>query len=109
MDYCGPIGLPHSKFLTWHEDDQDKALAWTLAQRAKCQSCGTVPEDWLDEDGEDREPPPYVAKTRICLGCVQLDEKSQEIPDDKKPHFQVYLQPNLGEPDGPVRQDRTPG
>lgn len=93
MDYCGPIGLPHSQFLGWSYDDQDKAIAWSLDRKSKCGTCGTVTSEWLDEEGRDREPPPYEAKTQICLGCQSLADKQNEIPEDRRSFTQVYFQP----------------
>lgn len=104
MDYCAPIGLAHSTFLGWSTDDQDKAVAWALLQKeeavasaARCQQCGTLPSDWLDEEGRDRMPPPYIARTELCVGCHVLEDTVQEIPEAARRHTHVYLVPYTGE------------
>jgi hypothetical protein len=93
MDYCGPRGIPHSKFLTWSEGDQDKAIAWMLADLTRCPTCGTVPEDWLDEDGKDREPPPFEARSKRCVGCATILDVRKQIPDESQQSVHVYLVP----------------
>lgn len=118
MDYCGPIGLAHSQFLTWDIDDQDKAMAWSLvkldeeaAHAARCKQCGTLPDEWLDEEGRDREPPPYVAKSILCVGCHTIEDKISEIPEAARLHTHVYLTPYVEEEEDGIsdRQDRTTG
>ena len=84
MAYCGPHGIPHSAFIKWDPLDQDKALAWVIAERQRCSNCGTVPSDWLDGTGADREPPPYVATSELCVGCATLREKLEEIPEEQR-------------------------
>lgn len=108
MDYCGPLGLRHSEFHSWPQDDQDKAIAWTLGKARRCGQCGTVSDDWLDEEGEYREPPPYLAKSKLCGGCQAIHDKMDLIPDDRKSFTHVYLEPWSS--DGiDVRQDRPTG
>lgn len=82
MAYCGPIGLPHSRFLGWDELDQDKSIAWMLDERAKCPECGTYPDEWLDDSGRDVDPPPYVTEIVRCIGCVHQDDAHKRIPKD---------------------------
>ncbi len=90
LDYCGPRGLPHSEFLTWSEDDQDKALAWLRAEQAKCSECGTVPEEWVAGDGvRPAIPPPYEVDTMVCYGC------------EERERFGRYLDGERGEGSGP--------
>lgn len=72
MDYCGPRALPHSQFLRWSRDDQDKAIAWMQHTQAKCPNCGTFPEDWLTSEGRMKIPPPFEAHDRTCYGCQQI-------------------------------------
>lgn len=109
MSYCAPIGLPHSQFLSWDQDDQDKALAFTVEQRRACSGCGTVTDDWFDEEGQDRVIPPYVAKTKYCPGCHELADTQAEIPEDRKSFTYVYLEPWSAEDGISVRQDRPSG
>jgi hypothetical protein len=93
MDYCGPRGIPHSVFAGWDPLDQDKAIMHMLHGRLACGSCGTVPGDWLDDKGEDREPPPYVAVAELCVGCAAIEDKISEIPEKDRSHYHVHLVP----------------
>lgn len=63
MDYCGPAGIPHSRFLGWSQGDRDKALWWSIHRRQRCPHCGTRPEDWEDD------PNAFVAEPVHCRGC----------------------------------------
>lgn len=36
-----------------------------------CPECGTDPSDWLDEGGRRIMPPPFLAQTIRCYGCVE--------------------------------------
>lgn len=73
-----PLGIPHSTFLAWSADDQDKALAWMVRKSEACPSCGTNPDTWVTPDGELVIPPPYEPHSFKCEGCRQrsLFEKS---------------------------------
>lgn len=79
MAYCVPKGIPHSVFLKWNEDDQDKALGWELYQRQLCSGCGTEPSEWVDEDGFPVFPPPYQPNSTRCYGCVTLNEENRKF------------------------------
>lgn len=37
--YCAPLGIPHTTFLGWSDDDQAKALAWQTQDDDKCPGC----------------------------------------------------------------------
>jgi hypothetical protein len=92
MEFCAQHGIPHSVFLGWKIDDQDKALAWMLYERSRCPRCGTFPEEWLDEDGRNVEPPPYYLRTRACLGCATLEPIEDRLRKDKRDrHTSAYL------------------
>lgn len=79
MDYCAPRGIPHSVFLTWSEDDQDKAIGWTLDQRKKCGQCGSYPDDWMDPETKiPHHPPPMFAHSFTCMGCVTIEREAEE-------------------------------
>lgn len=85
LSYCVPLGIPHSKFLSWSDEDQDKALQYVLRENSRCKRCGTFPEDWLEYD-EDiggmvaREPAPLEVESHKCYGCLELQEAEEEIP-----------------------------
>jgi len=91
MQYCGPRGIPHSQFLSWDPDDQDKALAWMLHEGEKCPGCGTFPSEWLDDEGYPVDPEPYDPKSLLCVGCKTLAEKQEEIPEDQQRWHHVFL------------------
>lgn len=93
MEYCGPIGLPHSRFLSWDPDDQDKAMAWVFHKASRCSQCGTFPEEWLDGDGMPVYPPPYMAGSEICLGCETLDAERKLLPSGKESQYRMHLKP----------------
>ena len=77
MEYCSPLGIPHSKFLEWSDEDRDKAISYMLWKKKFCSRCGTDPDEWLDPDRRASEPPPYEATTRLCLGCATLEEERE--------------------------------
>jgi hypothetical protein len=105
MEYCGPIGLPHSRFLSWDPVDQDKAIAWALHKGQQCKQCGTFPDEWLDEKGMPVDPPPYMAGSEICLGCAELDAKRKELPDGRETQYRLHLRPwRPQEPDSEVER-----
>lgn len=78
LDYCVPRGIPHSRFLSWSELDQDKALAWVRRQALHCKGCGTRQEEW----DEDRFA--YVAESYICPGCEVIAQERENVPDKQK-------------------------
>lgn len=98
MDYCGPIGLPHSHFLSWDEEDQDKAIAWKLYKASLCPHCGSDPNDWIGEDMRTLEPPPYKVETVRCYGCVSLKDAHDLQPKDEVGYLN-YLTRNTDEPE----------
>jgi hypothetical protein len=91
MEYCFDHAVPHSQFMEWSEDDQDKVIAYNVFKRTVCAKCGTIPEDWLDEQGEYLEPPPYVVTTRHCPGCATLSDAREEIPQERRESFTTYF------------------
>jgi hypothetical protein len=86
MDYCGPRALPHSKFLTWHEDDQQKALWWAARQRQTCSGCGTHPDDWDEDVGGRRDA--YAGEVQTCPGCRERQRVEAQLDQDRRdnPH-----------------------
>jgi hypothetical protein len=92
MDYCGPLGIPHSKFLKWSDDDRNKAISHMLWKKKFCSRCGTDPSEWLDADGKTLEPPPFEAVTHVCHGCATLEEERATRPKDAtSSKYQTYL------------------
>lgn len=83
MEYCGPRALPHSQFLSWPEDDQDKALAWMIDKQDTCRNCGSYPDEWVEQDENGRffkvQPPPMYARTHSCEGCATIEHAEKGI------------------------------
>lgn len=96
MDYCGPIGLARSEFLTWRNDDQVAALAWMMDQRMRCPN-GHYEDEWRDPADptgrRPRLPPPYVADTRRCLACEAIEQERASIPPHASKGVYVVLEP----------------
>lgn len=91
-----PLGIPHSTFLSWDEDDQSKALAWTREQRQVCSHCGTRLEEWDESKGGDEYA--YVAQATRCPGCEALEDARQQVPEDaNRSGVRFHLVPNPGD------------
>lgn len=78
MRYCAPKALPHSTFLAWSDDDQDKALAWQRFEDETCPGCGTRPDEW------EHDRTAFVGDQTRCLGCEVLAQERENVPDDAK-------------------------
>lgn len=86
LAYCVPLGIPHSTFLTWDDDDQDKALAYLREMRKVCPSCGTREEEW----GEGGRTLAYITNPVRCHGCKAIDQEKENIPEGE--HSGVFIQ-----------------
>lgn len=73
MAYCGPRGIPLSRFLSWPVEDQEAALAWQDDQSRSCSRCGTHPDEW-DEKGANA----YHVGRHVCRGCMALARANDE-------------------------------
>lgn len=74
MAYCGPRGVPLSKFLTWHQTDQDAALAWQAHESRRFPD-GTHPDDWNEERGGSRRA--YHSHVDVHPGAALLEAAQQ--------------------------------
>lgn len=72
-----PAGIPHSTFLSWDVDDQDKALAWQVELASGCPSCGTRADEWDPAVGGSRTA--YVADVSRCVGCEVLGIAERDL------------------------------
>lgn len=81
LDVCAAYGIRHSEFLSWDDDDRDKAIWHHIWQRQTCRTCGTREEEWDESRGGHRYA--YVAEKRRCRGC-EMREAAQETvtPED---------------------------
>lgn len=81
LAYCVPLGLPHSEFLSWEEDDQDKAIAYLRDKALACNSCGTRESEW---EGDSFA---FVVSSRVCKGCelieLERDGEQKHIKGEK--------------------------
>jgi hypothetical protein len=84
MAYCGPRGIPRSRFLAWAPEDQDAALAWEQLDRLVCKRCGTELADWDPAQGGHREA--FVPLMRIDPGCELIDAAQANLQEDIKNH-----------------------
>jgi hypothetical protein len=89
LAYCAPQGIPHSEFLSWSADDQDKALAWLADQSNRCPDCRTRPEEWDPAQGGSRTA--YVADVTRCLGCEVLGQARRDLNQMPEEHLGVHL------------------
>lgn len=97
MAYCVPLGIPHSEFLGWSDDDQDKALAWLAHEREKCGRCGTTKAQWDPAQGGSRFA--FVADVDRCMGCEVLDMANRDLAKQEDTlGVRVGLVPNDEDP-----------
>lgn len=93
MEFCHKVGIRYTEFLMWPEQDQEAEISYMLYEREKCHSCGTNPDEWLDEEGKHLEPQPYEVKSVACLGCEALDEARKSVPEERRGSVHLYLAP----------------
>ncbi len=84
MDYCLPLGIPHSEFLRWSDEDRRKALEWQADKKDHCGSCGQRRSDWLDENGKELMDPPFEVTEYLCPGCQELELYTEEKREKRK-------------------------
>ncbi len=84
MMYCVEHAIPHSRFLSWPADDQDKVIAYLIREGERCRTCGTFPDLWIDpETKRTVEPPPYHLHTLRCQGCVTIAKEEDMAMNEK--------------------------
>ena len=85
LSWCTSHGLPHSKFLSWPVDDQQKVIATLLEERSKCSSCGTAEWEWEEDSSA------YTPARHMCRGCQLLDAAQEET--ETAPGAKMVLMP----------------
>jgi len=86
LAYCVPLGIPHSRFLGWDEDDQDKALAYLRDVAQVCGGCGTRASEWAtDQDA-------FVGWVTRCEGCKRIEEEREHLEGEKGAHVGLMPQ-----------------
>lgn len=73
MAVCAEYRIPHSRFLSWSQEDRDKAIWFQVRQRQTCPQCGTRADEW---EG-DRNA--YVASFHHCRGCEVKARSEDEL------------------------------
>lgn len=91
------LGIPHSEFLRWDQDDRDKAVWHYLRERDRCGTCGTRRAEWDEKRGGNRRA--YVAELERCPGCEQLEAAHAALAADRRKGVvgrgvHVVLRPN---------------
>lgn len=84
--------MPHSRFLGWSDEDQDKALEYLRLQRDTCSNCGTRDEEWVGNRTA------YIGWSRRCPGCEALEQERQNVrkaglSDIQEAGMKVFLVP----------------
>lgn len=79
---CDHYRISHSQFLSWSEDDRDKAIWMFIRERQTCQQCGTRPEEWDPAQGGDRDA--YHAVVTVCRGCQERESRLDTLTDAQR-------------------------
>lgn len=98
MDYCAPLGLPHSHFLggpaDWSAHDRELAMGWAMRKAQTCPGCGTRRDQW------ERDRQAFDAELYDCPGCFLRAAAEKQLPDESRAHVHVHLAPAVDDPDG---------
>lgn len=63
----------------------------------RCPHCGTFPDDYLDEEGKQKDIPPNIPYSIRCYGCVVLESENELArKNDTKGGLHIRLVPNVG-------------
>lgn len=65
-------------------DDTDKAIAFEVAQREACRSCGHRRSDFLDEHGVPLDPPLLMTEVQDCPGCEAITLGSLDLQENAR-------------------------
>lgn len=86
---CHHYRISHSQFLSWSQDNRDKAIWWLVRQGETCPGCGTREEEWDPQHGGGLDA--YTATVQLCHGCRELDTLRERLGDDAEAGAQVVL------------------
>lgn len=89
MAYCSEKGIPHSKFLSWSQEDRAKQHAYLMEEATRCALCGTQPWEW------EANKRAYMAVDKFCHGCYVKHAASED--NDSLPGTTVDLVPYSAE------------
>lgn len=68
----------------WLPEDRDKAIAYEIAAREACGTCGSREQDFLDADGRPLDPPRLMAEVQDCPGCAERTKGSLDLQEDAR-------------------------
>lgn len=88
LAYCVPLGIPHSEFLGWSDDDRELALLYLRYRSSVCSGCGTRAEDW------ERDTDAYITDVEVCPGCERV-EMERENSMAKRKDARIQLLPRI--------------
>lgn len=91
LEFCERAGIPHSVFLGWDEDDQDKAIGYLRWKRECCQGCGVHPSEWPTDPIDAEQDPPFRAVRSFCFGCQMTTESRKDVPSEHVMAVRVSL------------------
>lgn len=75
-------------------------IAYRMRESKRCPSCGTFPDEWLDDKGRVLMHAPYEAELVACQGCRELAVVQEEVDKAKDPGVRAVLKVN----DGPLEE-----
>jgi len=83
--------MPHSILLGWPEEDYSKLIAWLIYSKSRCPRCGSFPDDWVDSEGKEVEPPPMYVHSRKCVGCANIRSIEDRLEKEDRGVTAVFL------------------
>ncbi len=84
MRICADMGLPHSAFQAWDEDDRLKRIAFELDKGGRCGACHQRFADWSEPDGRMKEHPPFKWGGQICWSCNEIATIREAVEERAK-------------------------
>jgi hypothetical protein len=95
LEVCHDYKIPHSEFLSWSQDDRDKAIWMHVRNKQTCGRCGTRAEEWDPEQGGHRHA--YLAQADVCRGCQALEARENAMTDEQRgAGVHIVLRRNTG-------------
>jgi DNA-directed RNA polymerase subunit RPC12/RpoP len=76
IEYCAEKAIPHSEFLEWSEDDQEKAMVWLTDTKTRCPDCGTREDEWDPKKGGSLHA--YHVSSYICINCKNVEDEYED-------------------------------
>lgn len=86
------MGLPHSHFLGWDEDDREALHEHKLWQAESCDQCGVHPSLWNRKLGG--HPNRVVATWKFCRVCELIEQARKAGPPSQSGGWHLTLKVN---------------